>query len=91
MIRNNYSIHKGNISKSLPGKRLAGGEFFKKSIESYWEKCWDSIVNTFDISKLKCFVIGGPGTARETFHKWLKEEKSQQKDQNFMKKEFTKF
>lgn len=91
MIKNNFCVHRGNITKSLPGKKLAGGEFFKKSMDQYYQRAWDAIMNTFDITTVKCFIIGGPGITRELFIKWLKEEKSQEKDMGFLKKLLNNF
>lgn len=91
MIKNNFCIHRGNYTKSLPGKKLAGGEFFKKSMDTYYQKCWEAVMNTFDIATVKCFVIGGPGVTREVFYKWLKDEKSQEKDMGFLKKLMNSF
>lgn len=38
------------------------------------------------MDNMKCFIIGGPGIARETFFKWLKEEKCNEKDCGWLKK-----
>lgn len=64
--------------------------FYSKALESFYDKCFELINNIFDIDKIKCFIIAGPGTTPENFLNYVK-KKSELKEYVFVRKNLSKF
>ena len=67
LVGASVTSHRAKVEKSMPRKTGAAGLGYEKALRTFHKNTFDAVLRHVDFEKVKCFVVAGPGFAKESF------------------------
>ena len=67
LVGASVTSHRAKVEKSMPRKTGAAGMGYEKALRTFHKNAFDAVLRHVDFEKVKCFVVAGPGFAKESF------------------------
>jgi protein pelota len=71
LLTDQLTITKAHITQNIPRKRKASTGHHDKSLERFFQSCYDALVRNVDWKIVKCVVIASPGFVKDQFHEFV--------------------
>ena len=67
LVGASVTSHRAKVEKAMPRKTGAAGMGYEKALKTFHKNALDAVLRHVDLEKVKCFVVAGPGFAKESF------------------------
>ena len=67
LVGASVTTHRAKVEKSMPRKTGAAALGYEKALTTFHKNVLDAVLRHVDLEKVKCFVVAGPGFAKESF------------------------
>lgn len=67
LVGGSVTSHRAKVEKAMPRKTGAAGMGYEKALKTFHKNALDAVLRHVDLEKVKCFVVAGPGFAKESF------------------------
>jgi protein pelota len=67
LVGASVTSHRAKVEKSMPRKTGAAALGYDKALKTFHKNTLDAVLRHVDLEKVKCFVVAGPGFAKDAF------------------------